>query len=119
MLVLFLVYNNQHCPWASPLESVVELAPEHYEICGLVHISNVAATECGKVQSNPNLPYGNLVHQTITYSLVTIGVGVATAAICQYKSLHSPLSWFLEHVLDKMQPSLEANHGLIDCNLPA
>ena len=51
---------------------VVQLAPEHYEICGLVHISNFTSTECGKVQSNPNLPYGNLVHQIITYSLVTI-----------------------------------------------
>ena len=52
---------------------VIELAPKHYEIGGLVHISNFKFTECGKVQNNPNLPYGNLVHQTITYILVTIG----------------------------------------------
>ena len=40
----------------------------------------------------------------LKYYLCTIqspGVGVATAAICQYKSLNSPLSWFLGHVLDK------------------
>ena len=34
---------------------VIELAPEHYEICGLVHISNFESIECGKVQNNPIL----------------------------------------------------------------
>ena len=28
-----------------------------YEMCGLIHISNSESNECGKVQSNPNLPY--------------------------------------------------------------
>ena len=32
-------------PWS---QVVIELAPEHYEICGLVHICNFESTECGK-----------------------------------------------------------------------
>ena len=39
-------------PWS---RVVIELAPEHYEICGLVYISNFESTECGKVQNNPIL----------------------------------------------------------------
>ena len=72
-----MVYNNQHCARVSPLELqnimhvsliygshviscpwsrvVIELAPEHYEICGLVRFSNFESTECGKVQNNPIL----------------------------------------------------------------
>ena len=47
-----MVYNNStHCPWASKIgvRVVVQLlSSEHYEICGLVHISNFTSTECGK-----------------------------------------------------------------------
>lgn len=34
------VVVHHPCPWASPLELVVDLASRHKEICGLVHFSN-------------------------------------------------------------------------------
>ena len=60
-----------------------------------------------------------LVHSTQYFTCIQPpGVGVATTAVCKHKGLHSPLSGLLWHVLDEVQPPLEAYHGLINGNLP-
>jgi len=60
-----------------------------------------------------------LVHSTQYFTCIQPpGVGVATTAVCQHKGLHSSLSGLLWHVLDEVQPPLEAYHGLVNGNLP-